>query len=93
MVELFGMMTEMGPWGHGSGFWGAWMLVPALLWMAFFGLVAWGALRVFSIRQGSGRAADAGAGHDPTPRNVPITPNPGMQHSSDATSDEETSSR
>lgn len=59
MVELFGMMTEMGPWGHGSGFWGAWMLVPALLWMAFFGLVAWGALRVFSIRQGSGRTADS----------------------------------
>jgi putative membrane protein len=59
MVGLFGMMVEMGPWGHGGGFWGAWMLVPALLWVAFLGLVAWGALRVFSIWQGGGRAADS----------------------------------
>ncbi len=53
MVGLFGMMAEMGPWEHGGGFWGAWMLVPLLLW------VAWGALRVFSVRQGGGRAADS----------------------------------
>jgi hypothetical protein len=30
-----------------------------LLWVAFFGLVAWGALRVFSVRQGGGRTADS----------------------------------
>jgi putative membrane protein len=59
MVGLFGMIVEMGPWGHGGGFWGAWMLVPLLLWVAFFGLVAWGALRVFSVRQGGGRTADS----------------------------------
>jgi putative membrane protein len=58
MVGLFGTIVEMGPWEHGGGFWGAWMLVPLLLWVAFFGLVAWGALRVFSVRQG-GRAADS----------------------------------
>ena len=59
MVGLSSMMAEMGPWEHGGGFWGAWMLVPLLLWVAFFGLVAWGALRVFSVRQGGGRAADS----------------------------------
>ena len=59
MVGLFGTIVEMGPWEHGGGFWGAWMLVPLLLWVAFFGLVAWGALRVFSARQGGGRAADS----------------------------------
>jgi putative membrane protein len=59
MVGLSSMMAEMGAWEHGGGFWGAWMLVPLLLWVAFFGLVAWGALRMFSVRQGGGRAADS----------------------------------
>ncbi len=52
-------MAEMGPWEHGGGFWGAWMLVPALLWVAFVGLVVWGALRVSSIWQGGRRTADS----------------------------------
>jgi putative membrane protein len=59
MVGLFGMMAEMGPWEHGGGPGGTWMLVPLLLWVVFFGLVAWGALRVFSVRQGAGRADSA----------------------------------
>jgi putative membrane protein len=35
------------------------MLVPLLLWVAFFGLVAWGAFQLFYARQGGGRAADS----------------------------------
>ena len=59
MVGFIGMMAEMGHWEHGNGPGGAWMFVPLLLWVAFFGLVAWGALRVFSVRQGGGLAADS----------------------------------
>jgi putative membrane protein len=59
MVGLSSMMAGMGPWEHGGGPWGAWMLLPLLLWVSFFGLVAWGALRVFSVRQGGGRTADS----------------------------------
>ena len=59
MIGLSSMMAEMGPWEHGGGFWGAWMLVPLLLWVAFFGLVAWGAFQLFYVRQGGGRAADS----------------------------------
>ena len=59
MVGFIGMMAEMGPWEHGGGSWGPWMLVAVLLWVAFFGLVAWGALRVFYVRQGGGQTADS----------------------------------
>ena len=62
MASVLVMMAEMGPWEHGrwgDGFWGPWMLIPALLWLAFFGLLVWGALRMFSVRQGGGGTADS----------------------------------
>jgi putative membrane protein len=63
MASIVITMAEMGPWdhgswGHGGGFLGPWMLVSALLWLTFFGLLVWVAVRLFYVRQG-GRTADS----------------------------------
>lgn len=59
MASVILAIAEMGPWADEPGFWGAWMLVPALLWVAVLGLVAWGALRMFSVRRGGVRMVDS----------------------------------
>jgi putative membrane protein len=64
MASIVITMAEMGPWdhgswGHGGAFLGPWILVSALLWLAFFGLLVWVAVRMFYIRQGGGRMADS----------------------------------
>jgi len=64
MASIVITMAEMGPWdhgswGHGGGFLGPWMLGSALLWLAFFGLLVWVAVRKFYARQGGGRTADS----------------------------------
>ena len=63
MASIVITMAEMGPWdhgswGHGGGFLGPWMLVSALLWLTFFSLLVWVAVRMFNVRQG-GRTADS----------------------------------
>jgi putative membrane protein len=63
MASIVITMAEMGPWdhgswGHGGGFLGPWMLVSALLWLTFFGLLVWVAVRLFYVRQG-GRTGDS----------------------------------
>jgi putative membrane protein len=63
MASIVITMAEMGPWdhgswGHGGEFLGPWMLVSALLWLTFFGLLVWVAVRLFYVRQG-GRTADS----------------------------------
>ena len=63
MASIVIKMAEMGPWdhgswGHGGGFLGPWMLVSALLWLTFFSLLVWVAVRMFNVRQG-GRTADS----------------------------------
>ena len=48
-----GMMDGVG------FFWGPWMLLPALFWVAFFGLIVWGALRILSVGKIGERADSA----------------------------------
>ena len=48
-----GMMDGVG------FFWGPWMLLPALFWVAFFGLIVWGSLRILSVGQIGERADSA----------------------------------
>ena len=48
-----GMMDGVG------FFWGPWMLLPALFWVAFIGLIVWGVVRILSVGQSGGRADSA----------------------------------
>ena len=48
-----GMMDGVG------FFWGPWMLLPALFWVAFLGLIVWGAVRILSGGQIGERADSA----------------------------------